>query len=82
MYTNDQINKAAELTEKTGNKIGAKAIRQLAEQRDYLRGVMDEINGLCRYLRQGGADHMDLQGLEEGLSFAVDMAHDALEATK
>ena len=56
--------------------------RELAEQREYLRGVLDEIGGLCRYLRQGGADPMDLQGLEEGLSVAVDMAHDALEATK
>lgn len=43
-----------------------------------LRETLDEIGGLSRFLRQGGPDTMDLEGLSDGLSRAVDMAHAAL----
>ena len=36
--------------------------------------AFDEIADLSRHLRQGGADPMDLAGLDEGLSAAVDIA--------
>ena len=36
---------------------------------------LDEIGSLSRNLRQGGCDAGDLEGLENGLMHAVDMAH-------
>ena len=47
-----------------------------------LREALDEIGGLSRYLRQGGPDPMDLAGLSDGLSRAVDAAHGALSEGK
>jgi hypothetical protein len=56
--------------------------RQLVEQREMLRNVLDAIGGLSRALRVGGPDPMDLQGLSDALSDAVDMAHSALAETE
>jgi hypothetical protein len=42
--------------------------------------ALDDIVGLSRALRVGGPDPMDLQGLSDALSEAVDTAHAALEA--
>ena len=38
--------------------------------------ALDHIGGLSRYLRQGGPDAMDLQGLSDALEEAVDMSND------
>ena len=42
----------------------------------WLADGLDEIGSLSRNLRQGGCDAGDLEGLENGLMHAVDMAHD------
>ncbi|MGQ7957636.1 hypothetical protein ACUTAF_07960 [Pseudomonas sp. SP16.1] len=39
---------------------------------------LDEIGALSRNLRQGGCDSSDLPGLEEGLTHAIDMAHELI----
>ena len=48
------------------------------EMREWLVSGLDEITGLCRYLRQGGCDSTDLLGLEEGLTHAIDVASEML----
>lgn len=40
--------------------------------------TLDEIGALCRALRVGGPDPMDLQELSDALSKAVDLAHAVL----
>lgn len=45
---------------------------------DPLREALEEIVGLTTYLRQGGPDPMDLQGLSDALDHATSLAHTAL----
>lgn len=40
--------------------------------------ALDHISGLCRALRSGGPDPMDLQELSDALHEAVDMANAAI----
>lgn len=44
--------------------------------------ALDEIEGLCRALRQGGPDPMDLQDLSDALEAAVRLASDALDIVR
>lgn len=52
-------------------------IKALAEI-ERLRAALDHIGGLSRALRVSGPDLMDLQGLSDALTEAVDTAHGAL----
>lgn len=56
------------------------AVAALVAELDALRDALDHIGGLSRALRQGGPDPMDLEGLSDALSEAVDTAHNALAA--
>lgn len=47
-----------------------------------LVGALEEIQGLTRWLREGGPDHLDLVDLSEALEFATDTAHAALAKHK
>ncbi|EXF45228.1 hypothetical protein BAY1663_02307 [Pseudomonas sp. BAY1663] len=51
----------------------------LLAERGRMAAALDEIGGLCRALRQGGPDPMDLEDLSNALEQAVDMAHEALQ---
>lgn len=51
----------------------------LLAERDRMAAALDEIGGLCRALRQGGPDPMDLEDLSNALEQAVDTAHAALQ---
>lgn len=57
----------------------ADALDTLLAERDRMAIALDEIGGLCRALRQGGPDPMDLEGLSDALEQAVDTAHAALQ---
>lgn len=61
--------------------LGMSAERELAllAERDRMAAALDEIGGLCRALRQGGPDPMDLEDLSNALEQAVDTAHAALQ---
>lgn len=52
----------------------------LAARLGAMEAALDHIGGLCRALRVGGPDPMDLEGLSDALSEAVDTAHAALAA--
>ena len=54
----------------------------LLAERDRMAIALDEIGGLCRALRQGGPDPMDLQDLSNALEQAVDTAHAALQGAQ
>ncbi|PWB94626.1 hypothetical protein [Methylosinus sporium] len=56
------------------------ALAASRRQVEAMKEALDEIEGLSRHLRHGGCDASDLAGLEEGLSQAVGLAHDALSA--
>jgi len=51
--------------------------RLIASAPDLLH-ALDTIGGLCRALRAGGPDPIDLKGLSDALSEAVDIAHAAI----
>lgn len=51
----------------------------LLAERDRLAASLDEIGGLCRALRQGGPDPIDLEDLSSALEQAVDTANAALQ---
>jgi len=51
-------------------------------ERDRMAAALDEIGGLCRALRQGGPDPMDLEDLSNALERAVDLAHAALQGAQ
>jgi hypothetical protein len=54
----------------------------LLAERDRMSTALDEIGGLCRALRQGGPDPMDLEDLSNALEQAVDLAHAALQGAQ
>lgn len=54
----------------------------LLAERDRMATALDEIGGLCRALRQGGPDPMDLEDLSNALEQAVDLAHAALQGAQ
>ena len=54
----------------------------LRAERDRMAASLDEIGGLCRALRQGGPDPMDLEDLSNALEQAVDLAHNALQGAQ
>lgn len=54
----------------------------LLAERDRMAAALDEIGGLCRALRQGGPDPMDLEDLSNALEQAVDTAHAALQGAQ
>ena len=56
-------------------KGGPEQIAELVE-------ALEEIQGLTRWLREGGPDHLDLVDLSEALEFATDTAHAALTKYK
>lgn len=56
--------------------------RALLAERDRMREALDEIVGLCRALRQGGPDPMDLEDLSNALEQAVDLSHAALQGAQ
>lgn len=66
----ESLNALDDLTEAQG-KVNAELVEAL-----------EEIQGLTRWLREGGPDHLDLVDLSEALEFATDTAHAALTKYK
>lgn len=54
---------------------------QLSAQVEGMREALDQISGLCRHMRHGGPDPMDLQELHDALDEAVTTADNTLAET-
>lgn len=63
-YTREQIERAAKLIEETGNKIGAKAIRELLAENDALREDAERY----RWLRARDVDSISKGGIFIGMT--------------
>lgn len=54
-------------------------LKELQAQKEMALEVIDTISGFTCYLRQGGCDVSDLEGLEYAVETATDLCYDVLK---